>query len=78
MFKCWLSLFYSGSLLAFWLASTSFCSSSEKDEDRIHGSVFEYENSEATRVYYVDQTVGREYGQNLTEYREREEVGLVF
>jgi len=31
-----------------------------------------------TKEYCVDQTEGRVYGQNLTEYEERERVGLVF
>ncbi len=31
-----------------------------------------------TKAYYVDQTDERVCGQNLTEFEEREKVGLVF
>jgi len=38
----------------------------------------ESEESGETKAHYVVQTAERVYGQNLTEYEEREKVGLVF
>jgi len=65
-------VYYSGSYLAAWLLSILLCTSSNME----HHS--ESEKSGETKAHYVVQTAERVYGQNLTEYEEREKVGLVF
>ena len=66
-------VYYSGSYLAAWLLSILLCTSSNMENHS------ESEESEETKVYHVDQgSYPRVCGQNLTEYEEREKVGLVF
>lgn len=65
-------VFYSGSFLGAWLLSILLSTSSKMEHHSESGDQGE------TGELSEDQTSGLVYGQNLTEYEEREKVGLVF